>query len=160
LSLPRPTSFFEPLVVAIGSFRRLLLANGTPSSSASERSTTSLKVLPERAASAWIASLSSSGMRRRRTGLEPGSVLLRPVGRYEIANDCASSPTATSLSDAPRRAVSRTSAPFKEEGALTRTPFLVAGVLAVKVLAIYYLKFAMSSRDSARRRFGGSGAFA
>src|SRR5439155_21698893 len=61
----------------------------------------------------------------------------------------------------PRRAVSRTSAPFKEEGILTRTPFL-RDVLALKVLALYHARSAHDSeRDSAAgnrpsRRGGGS----
>ena len=38
-----------------------------------------------REASAWISRFNSSGMRRRTTGLEPGSVLLRPVGRIRDA---------------------------------------------------------------------------
>jgi hypothetical protein len=74
-------------------------------------------------------------MRRRRTGLDPGSGLFRPVGRYWTPNESASKPTATSLSEAPRRAVSRTRALFKEKGALTRTPFR-GDLLAVKVLAL------------------------
>src|SRR5947209_1863516 len=49
----------------------------------------------------------------------------------------------------PRRAVSRTSAPFKEEGILTKTPFL-RDVLALKVLTLYHARSAYDSeRDGA-----------
>ncbi len=41
---------------------------------------TSFVLEPRRNASAWIASFSSSGMRRSTTGLEPGSGLRRFVG--------------------------------------------------------------------------------
>ena len=43
---------------------------------------TSFVLEPRRNASAWIADLSSSGMRRSTTGLEPGSGLRRFVGRH------------------------------------------------------------------------------
>jgi len=45
-------------------------------------------------------------------------------------------PTATSLRFEERRAVSRTSAPFKGAGILTRMPARFSEVLAVKLLAL------------------------
>ncbi len=79
---------------------------------------------PRRNASAWISRLSSGGMRSSTTGLGPGSGLLRPDGVKETPNRSASIPVATSLREPPRRATSRTRAPFNEKGILTRTPFL------------------------------------
>ncbi len=82
--------FAEPLVAAIGvSFPRpppkgtdrlRFDSKGTPSSSESAARMTSFVFEPRRNASAWIASFSSSGMRRSTTGLEPGSGLRRFVG--------------------------------------------------------------------------------
>src|SRR6478735_3497908 len=50
-------------------------------------------------------------------------------------------PAATSLTFEPRRAVSRTSAPFRVAGILTRIPARLREVLAVKVLAPYQVSF-------------------
>ena len=92
LSLERALPFVEPLVAAMGvSFprpppkgtdRRRFDWKGTPSSSESAARMTSFVLEPRRNASAWIADLSSSGMRRSTTGLEPGSGLRRFVGRH------------------------------------------------------------------------------
>ena len=90
---------------------------------------------PSLKASAWIARLSSGGMRRSTTGLEPGSGLLRPEGANDTPKRRASIPVATSLREPPWRAISRTRAPFNGKGILTRTP-LRSRVLAAKVLAV------------------------
>src|SRR4051794_30864547 len=146
LSLERAVPFVEPFFAAMdvsfprpplkGTDRRRFDSNGTPSSSESAARMTSFVLAPVLWASALIASFSSSGMRRRTTGLDPGSGLRRFVGAYSTANASASIPTATSLRLTRRRALSRTSACFRDGGVLRRTPFR-SEVLAVKVLAVY-----------------------
>jgi hypothetical protein len=61
---------------------------------------------------------------------------VRPEGVKGTSKWSARRPTATSLREALRRAVSRTRAPFNEEGILTRMPFFDV-LLALKVLAVY-----------------------
>ncbi len=135
LSFVRALPFFLPLVSAMVSFR--LLTGGTPSPSARAARMTSFALVSRRDASAWISSFSSCGTRRRRTGLEPASTLRRrPVGVYETPSSSARIPAATSLTLEPRRAVSRTSAPFNGAGILTRMPARCV-LLAAKVLAPY-----------------------
>ena len=85
---------------------------------------TSFVFEPARKASAWIASFSSTGMRRSTTGLVPGRGLLRREGTNATPKRWASIPVTTSFNETPRRATSRTSASFNEKGILTRTPFL------------------------------------
>ena len=102
---------------------------------------TSFVLEPRLWASSWIAALSSSGMRRSTTGLDPGSALLRLVGTYAVSKRSARRPTATSLRLTLRRALSRTSACLRDAGMRTSTPLrsdlpLCPEVLAVKVLAL------------------------
>ena len=161
--------FCEPFVAAMGvlsaaaaqGLAALFDAKGMPSSSASARRMTSFVLDAVRRPRPGSRRFSSSGMRRRMTGLEPGSVLLRPVGGYATPKRVGEHPTATSFRLTPRRAVSRTSALLSEAGILTRTPFRCA-VLAGKVLALYH--WSASSRiaiaDSAAVRLGWLGELA
>ena len=135
LSFWRPP-FLEPFVPAMRSFPLRLLCAGTPSPSASAARMTSFALESRRDASAWISSLSSGDTRSRRTGLDPASTLRRrPVGVNGTPSSSDRIPTATSLTLDPRRADSRTSAPFSGAGILTRIPVRFSEVLAVKLLA-------------------------